>query len=278
MSHLRIFSVAIALLLLAHFCESSPYKNQDSGSLNEHDEISQRMFDIVVHGILLWASMGFLIPLGILVMRVSSCRSDFQPSRHKKVFYVHAVLQVLSVLLVTVGAILSIRNFENAFNNTHQRLGLALYVAICMQLILGFKRPKRGARARSAWYLLHWLLGTITCLVGILNIYTGLQAYQKRSSTNTRFYTIIFTAQLSFMIILYLFQDKWDYILRQGMPPAIVGSSYQNNGAALPITSSEQVEDDRMRDSYNELVSMKSNALGTHFSRTNVLNKLFQLT
>lgn len=37
MSPLSIFSVAIAPLLLAHLCESSPYKNQDSGSLNEHD-------------------------------------------------------------------------------------------------------------------------------------------------------------------------------------------------------------------------------------------------
>ncbi|KAG6423744.1 hypothetical protein SASPL_114147 [Salvia splendens] len=276
MSPLSSFSVAIALLLLAHLCESSPYKNQDSGSLNEHDENSQRVFDIVVHGILLWASMGFLIPLGILVIRVSSCTSEFQPSRHKKVFYVHALLQVLSVLLVTVGAILSIRNFENAFNNTHQRLGLALYAAIYMQLILGFKRPKRGTRARSAWYLLHWLLGTITCLVGVLNIYTGLQAYHIRTSTNTRFYTIIFTAQLSFMVILYLFQDKWDYILRQGMPPGVVGS-YGNNDIPLPITLSQQVEDDQVKDSFNE-PSMKSNALGTHFSRTNVLNKLFQLT
>ncbi|XP_057797708.1 cytochrome b561 domain-containing protein At4g18260-like [Salvia miltiorrhiza] len=273
MSPLRILCAAIALLLLAHFPESSSYKQQDSSSrgFDEHHESSQKVFDILVHGILLWASMGFLIPLGILVMRISSCRSDFQPSRHKTVFYVHAVLQVLSVLLVTAGAILSIRNFENAFNNTHQRIGLALYAAIYMQLILGFKRPKRGTRARSAWYFLHWLLGTITCLVGILNIYTGLQAYHKRTSTNTATYTIIFTAQLSFMIIVYLFQDKWDYILRQGMPPGIVGSDPNN-----PLTSSQQVED-QIRDLLNE-PCRKSNALGTHFSRTNVLNKLFQLT
>lgn len=60
-------------------------------------EDSQRVFNIVVHGILLWASMGFLIPAGILIMRMSSCRSDFHASRHKTVFYVHAVLQVTIV-------------------------------------------------------------------------------------------------------------------------------------------------------------------------------------
>lgn len=79
------------------------------------------------------------------------------------------------------------------------------------------------------------------------------------------------------MVILYLFQDKWDYILRQGMPPGVVVGSYGNNDIPLPITLSQQVEDDRIKDSFNE-PSMKSNALGTHFSRTNVLNKLFQLT
>lgn len=62
-------------------------------------EDSQRVFNIVVHGILLWASMGFLIPAGILIMRMSSCRSDFHASRHKTVFYVHAVLQVTIVYL-----------------------------------------------------------------------------------------------------------------------------------------------------------------------------------
>ncbi|KAG6420551.1 hypothetical protein SASPL_117083 [Salvia splendens] len=187
MSPLSFFSVAIAPLLLAHLCESSPYKNQDSSSLNEHDKLRE-----------------------------------------------------------------CIQQKTRA------------YAAIYMQLILGFKRRKRGSRARSAWYLLH-------CLVGVLNIYTGLQAYHIITSTNTRFYTIIFTAQLSFMVILYLFQDKWDYILRQGMPPGVVGS-YGNNDIPLPITLSQQVEDDRIKDSFNE-PSMKSN----DFSRTNVLNKLFQL-
>lgn len=75
------------------------------------------------------------------------------------------------------------------------------------------------------------------------------------------------------MVILYLFQDKWDYILRQGMPPGVVGT-YGNSDIPLPITLSQQVEDDQIKDSF----PMKSNALGTHFSRTNVLNKLFQLT
>lgn len=54
---------------------------------------SQKTFDIVVHGILLWASMGFLMPVGILTMRMSSTTNSHH-SRHKILFNLHAIFQV----------------------------------------------------------------------------------------------------------------------------------------------------------------------------------------
>lgn len=50
---------------------------------------------------------------------------------------------MLSVLLATAGAVMSIKNFENSFNNNHQRIGLALYIAIWVQAIMGFLRPHK---------------------------------------------------------------------------------------------------------------------------------------
>lgn len=38
---------------------------------------------------------------------------------------------------------MSIKNFENSFNNNHQRLGLALYGGMWVQGIIGFLRPPR---------------------------------------------------------------------------------------------------------------------------------------
>lgn len=75
------------------------------------------------------------------------------------------------------------------------------------------------------------------------------------------------------MVILYLFQDKWDYLSRQGVPPGIVGNDPNN-----VLTSSSQQVEDQIGELLNEAPYRKSNALGSHFSRTNVLNKLFQLT
>jgi len=48
-------------------------------------------FEITLHGLLLWASMAFLIPVGILVIRLSNREGNRR--RLRIIFYVHAVLQ-----------------------------------------------------------------------------------------------------------------------------------------------------------------------------------------
>ena len=75
----------------------------------------------------------------------------------------------------------------------------------------------RGCKGRSVWFFAHWLLGTSVCLLGILNIYTGLQAYHEKTSRSIHLWTIIFTIQLSFMAFIYLLQDKWVYMQKQGV-------------------------------------------------------------
>lgn len=52
------------------------------------------MSEITLHGFLLWASMGFLMPIGILTIRMSNreeCRR-----RLKILFYIHAISQASS--------------------------------------------------------------------------------------------------------------------------------------------------------------------------------------
>ncbi|KAA8514945.1 hypothetical protein F0562_018268 [Nyssa sinensis] len=224
--------------------------------------------DITVHGLLLWFSMGFLMPLGILTIRIAN--REGRGRNLTFLFYFHVVFQVLSVLLVTAGAILSVKNFENSFNNHHQRIGLALYVAIWVQAFAGFRRPRRGRKGRSTWYCVHWLLGTTISLVGIFNIYTGLEAYHKRTSRSIGLWTILFTAQISFMAFFYLIQDKWEYMQKQ-----VVISGNE------PITPSDQViipQMNNQKEVLNAEPCRKSNSLGNYFTKHNALRKLFQLT
>ncbi|XP_051128564.1 uncharacterized protein LOC127249676 [Andrographis paniculata] len=262
----------LPLLFLVDFANCLSNENSKVGvpqisTIHEHLVDSEKTTNIVVHGILLWASMGFLMPLGILIMRISTTK-DCPRTNHKILLYLHATLQVLSLLFATAAAVLSIRQFENAFNNIHQRIGLALYAAIFAQILISFRRPNRGTRSRTTWYFLHWMLGTATSLVGTLNIYTGLNAYHKKTSRSITLWIIIFTAQVCVMAILYMFQDKWEYMQKQGIITAadsgpVIVSSMSDHHLQMGIVLNDP--------------SRKSNALGTYFSRTNALNKLFQL-
>ncbi|PON32654.1 Cytochrome b561 and DOMON domain-containing protein [Parasponia andersonii] len=179
---------------------------------NSHELSPQMISHITVHGLLLWISMGFLMPAGILFIRMSG-REEGGSTKAKVFFYLH----MLSILLATAGAVMSLRNFENSFNNNHQRIGLVLYSAIWIQAMIGFFRPHRGKKGRKVWYLVHWILGTLTSLVGIINIYTGLVAYHKKTLKSTRLWTILFTAEVSFIAFFYLFQDKKEYMEKQGV-------------------------------------------------------------
>ncbi|CAK9169661.1 unnamed protein product, partial [Ilex paraguariensis] len=48
-----------------------------------------RTFDITLHGILLWVSIGFLMPLGIFAIRMSN-KDECGRTRLKVLFYIHS--------------------------------------------------------------------------------------------------------------------------------------------------------------------------------------------
>ncbi|KAE8720022.1 Cytochrome b561 domain-containing protein [Hibiscus syriacus] len=225
-----LLSPLVSCLSHGEITASSTHKNIKE---NAHKLSSEMVSYISVHGLLLWASMGLLMPVGILTIRLAD--KEEAGKRVKFLFYLHAIFQILAVLLATVGAVMSIRNFENSFSNHHQRLGLALYVAISIQAIIGFFRPRRGNR-RIAWYLTHWIVGTIISVMGIFNIYTGLKAYHKKTSRSTALWTMLFTIEISFIACFYLFQDKWEYIQKQGL---VLGNN-NNTSPQNPTPPSNQ--------------------------------------
>lgn len=183
-------------------------------SSNEQKIGSQLLFEIKLHGFLLWASVGFLMPVSILIKRMST--KEKSGRRLRIIFYAHAATEVLAVLLATAGAVMSIRYFNNAFNNDHQRVGLAFFVVMWLQVLSGIFRPKRGSKGRSVWFLFHWFVGISVSLLGVINIYTGMEAYQRRTSNCIRSWTIAFTVQIVLVLLLYLLQEKWHYTCKQG--------------------------------------------------------------
>ncbi|KAG1367953.1 cytochrome b561 domain-containing protein [Cocos nucifera] len=191
---------------------SQSHKTRQQNQLKLTPELS---FQITLHAFLLWASIGFLMPVGIIIIRMSNrveCGKKL-----KLLFYSHVIVQMMAVLLATAGAVLAIMNFENSFNNTHQRAGLALHGLIWIQPLIGFLRPHRGVKVRSIWYSVHWLLGIGIPILGIINIYIGLHTYHERTSKSVELWTVLFTAEIVIISFIYLFQDRWDYMMKQGV-------------------------------------------------------------
>ncbi|XP_073061017.1 cytochrome b561 domain-containing protein At4g18260-like [Primulina eburnea] len=210
--------IFVLSLLLSIVSANDLKRKENVHSSNKHKipEITPRLsFQIKLHGFLLWASVGFLMPVAILIKRMSNRRESLRKQRI--ILYIHAITQVVAVLLATAAAVLSIIYFENSFSNDHQIIGLAIYGVIWLQTLIGMLRPHRGSKGRSIWFLFHWLVGVAVSLLGVINIYTGLQAYHKRTSKNVKVWTVIFAVEISFILFLYFLQEKWHYAQKQGV-------------------------------------------------------------
>ncbi|KAK9035051.1 hypothetical protein V6N11_077102 [Hibiscus sabdariffa] len=116
---------------------------------------------------------------------------------------------------------MSIKNFNNSFNNYHQRLGVALYGIIWVQALTAALRSCRGSKGRSVWFFGHWLLGTAVSILGVINIYTGLGALHEKTSASTKLWTRVLTAEICLIVFVYLFQDKWLQLQLQKQEPVL---------------------------------------------------------
>lgn len=74
----------------------------------------------------------------------------------------------------------------------------------------------RGGKNRGIWYAFHWLIGVAVTLLGIVNVYTGLQAYNTRTMKSTSVWKWLFSVEVAFIAFIYLFQEKWQYIKQSG--------------------------------------------------------------
>ncbi|KAI4365202.1 hypothetical protein MLD38_021209 [Melastoma candidum] len=245
-----------------------------TSTLAHHEMNGGMCYDVWIHGLLLWSSMGFLMPAGILIIRLSA--RERSKTRLRSLFYAHVIVQVLGLSLATAGAILSIKKFENTFNNLHQRIGLILYVAIWVQALTGLIRPPRGTKKRRTWYIGHWILGITVSFLGILNVYTGITAYQvkvkpirspaktmTKAANSTQVWSILFTAEVSCIAFLYLLVDKWDYIKVCGTKENDGITAHDSSDVNLTIVPEASVN--------KELVLIQCN------KKSNALKNLFEL-
>lgn len=193
------------------------------------------------HGFLMWASIGFCMPLGILIVRMMKGALKRGESTRKLQILVnsHICIQVVGVCLSVAGGVVALTKFGKEFPFTHERLGLSLLIAAWSMPIIGFLRPDRGQPVRPFWYGLHWLVGTATVILGFINIYIGMHVYELISSKSLRTWNILFSIQLSVMGLIYLAQDRWGYLQEQGQVSKPIAPQVSNGKNEIQSSATE---------------------------------------
>ncbi|KAL3682198.1 hypothetical protein R1sor_000220 [Riccia sorocarpa] len=175
---------------------------------------------VKVHGWLMWASMGFLLPLGILLVRMSKpmINADERPtsSRMWTCFYLHVGCQILAIAVATGGVGVLFVKTGVGLDFTHERLGLAVMCLVWCQPLIGLVRPNKGVPVRSLWFFIHWLFGNGALFLGVINIYIGIRVYEYLSTSSIRMLNIIFSIQIAVMCFWYLLQDRCSHMMSQG--------------------------------------------------------------
>lgn len=99
---------------------------------------------IKVHGWLMWLGMGLLMPVAITLVRFTrAAREKGDLKTVRTLVYTHMAIQCVAVVCVIVAAVVGIKKFDNTFDYTHERLGLALWILVWLAPLVGFVRPEQ---------------------------------------------------------------------------------------------------------------------------------------
>lgn len=102
-------------------------------------------------------------------------------------------------------------------------------------------------------------------LTGIVNIYTGLGSYHRRTKKSTSLLFVLFTTEVCVLALLYLLQDKWEYMVRSGEGSSSDGRTDVGAADELVVQSGNSKSNASLK-----LVMepcKKSNALINHFKQ-----------
>lgn len=165
---------------------------------------------IHIHGWLMAASWGFLIPIGVTLAIFRSVRG-MRPWW----FYLHSVIQTLGFLLslagIGVGAQL---NIDQQLQRRHRAVGITVTVLAGVQWLTAvFWRPDRGVQLRRWWNVWHHSWGRIAFALAIANIYVGLCITQP----GTRYFvgqTVVFGVLFALVVL----KNDIEYLMKPWTP------------------------------------------------------------
>ncbi|PWA58770.1 auxin-responsive family protein [Artemisia annua] len=127
-----------------------------------------------IHGILNSVSWGILFPMGIMIARYLRTWTSADPAW----FYLHGFLQVSAYTTGVAGWATGLKLGSESKGVTytgHRNIGIALFCLATLQVCGVFLRPKNGHKLRFYWNIYHHGTGYAVIVLGILNVFKGLE-------------------------------------------------------------------------------------------------------
>jgi hypothetical protein len=150
----------------------------------------------IVHAVLMSAGAGVLLPLGVAFARFGR---NHQPTTGPNAWWFihHQIIQYVGTACVLAGFAVAIyMKGGNHFTHLHERLGLAVVIAVVLQPLNALIRPSAApplSRARRVWSVAHRALGYGVLVLAAATIFYGLRLLGVQSATTLSVvYIIVF--------------------------------------------------------------------------------------
>ncbi|KAK3182954.1 hypothetical protein Dsin_030240 [Dipteronia sinensis] len=143
-----------------------------------------------IHGILNVVSWGILFPIGVIIARYVRSFEGMDPAW----FYLHVSCQLSAYIIGVAGWGTGLKlgsESKGITYTTHRNLGIALFSLCTLQVFALFLRPKKDHKYRFYWNIYHHGIGFSILILGILNVFKGLDILKPENKWKTAYITVI---------------------------------------------------------------------------------------
>ncbi|MCD7455876.1 hypothetical protein HAX54_029978 [Datura stramonium] len=137
-----------------------------------------------LHGLLNAVSWGIMMPIGILFARYLKVFSD--PAW----FYLHSIWQITAYVIGGVGWVTGLQLGSESHGiqfTAHRTIGIVLFSLATLQASAMLLRPKRDHKHRIYWNIYHRSVGYSIVVLGIINIFKGLNILKPEKKWETAY-------------------------------------------------------------------------------------------
>ncbi|XP_060185211.1 cytochrome b561 and DOMON domain-containing protein At5g47530-like [Lycium barbarum] len=136
------------------------------------------------HGLLNAVSWGIMMPIGILFARYLKVFSD--PAW----FYLHSIWQITAYVIGVAGWAIGLQLGSESHGiqyTAHRTIGIVLFSLATLQATAILLRPKRDHKHRIYWNIYHRSVGYSIVVLGIINIFKGLNILKPEKKWETSY-------------------------------------------------------------------------------------------